>query len=269
MPHASYKTTIYAPYDRVHTLLVDKKEHPKKYVGSILFSKIIEKADGYIIRQMYEPKPVDLTITEKIYERPVDGGEEFVYEHMDNAIYDGVFRNVLKRVGGRDDAVELEYVMDWTPHQGVKDKLTKEAAERIVQNGVHHLKAMAENPVRIPDFARAFFDAVDSMNPEAARPLLTEDCKFRIGNGGQITGPDRLVATYRELRDMFSAIRHDCVAVNAQGSRTFVECFVEYTTHDGACYLLAFMTVFETQGGKISDVRIYGDLSPAHYGWRV
>ena len=48
MPFASFKTAIHASYDQVSALLVDKMEKPKKYVGSILYSNVLERGDGFL-----------------------------------------------------------------------------------------------------------------------------------------------------------------------------------------------------------------------------
>jgi hypothetical protein len=71
MPYAKYKTVVNAPYNRVMALLLDKAEKPRKYVPVVMHSEILERGDGYIVREMFQPQPVALTIREKIYEREV------------------------------------------------------------------------------------------------------------------------------------------------------------------------------------------------------
>lgn len=267
MPHTSYKTTIQAPYERVYELLLDKMDWPRKYVGVISHSSVLERGDGYTIREMYQPQPVGLTIKEKIYHHDIDGGHEFVYEHVDNASYTGTFRNVLTRLPGDDSAVELEYVQAWDAHPGTADPISDGDAERAISNGVEHLKALAEHPVVVPHWVRAFFDAVDSMDAEALRPLLAPDVTFRMGNAPEVLGSDAVVAGSKRVASMFEAMTHDYVAVNEDAGRTFAECWVTYWMLDGSIYLLPFMTVLERKGDLISGVRIFGDLSPLRDGW--
>jgi hypothetical protein len=268
MPHASYKTIIEAPFETVSALLIDKMEAPKKYVGVILFSRVLERGEGCLIREMYQPKPVDLMIKEKIYVRDIDGGQEFVYEHLDNAVYTGTVINVLKRVPG-DDRVELEYIQDWTPHAGLTDKISDDAATRNMKSAVEHIKHLAEHPVEVPAFVRTFYEVVDSMGSEAMGPLLSENVKFRMGNGPEVLGRDTVVAGSREVTKMFAGLQHDYVAVNEVDGRTFVDCWVTYTMFDDSIYILPFMTVFEREGDLISSVKIYGDMSPLQHGWPV
>jgi hypothetical protein len=267
MPHVSYKTIVNAPYERVSALLVDKMDWPKKYVGGILYSTILERGDGFLIREMYQPPPVDLRIKEKIYYRDVPGGEEFVYEHIDNPTYTGTFRNVLTRVEGSDDKVELEYVQAWDPRPGMAEKFSDDEANRNVESAVNHLKELAENPVDVPDWVRAFYEVVDSMGSDAMAPLLADNVKFRMGNGPEVLGRDNVIAGSRGITKMFAGIKHDYVSVNEVDGRTFVDCWVTYTMLDDKTYVLPFLTIFERPRGDITSVKIFGDMSPLKHGW--
>jgi len=267
MPQASYKTTIDATYDHVSALLVDKMEWPKKYVGGILYSSILERGEGFLMREMYQPPPVDLRITEKIYFHDVPDGQEFVYEHVDNPTYTGTFRNIVTRIPGTTDKVELEYVQSWDPKAGQAEKFTDDEAQRNVENAVEHLKHLAESPVEVPDWVRAFYAVVDAMGSDEMAPLLADNVKFRMANGPEILGRDTVVAGSRGITKMFAGIKHDYVSVDEVNGKTFVDCWVTYEMFDGKAYVLPFMTVFERPNGEITNVRIFGDMSPLKHGW--
>ena len=265
MPHARFKARIEAPYERVSELLTDKIERPRKYVGNVARSAVIERGDGFVIRENYEPAPVELVITERITRRPLPDGEEFVYEQLDNAAYTGSFRNVLTRLAGRAaPGVEVEYVMDWIPHAGSEDRLSVGQAEAIVERGVRHLKSVAEREVPVPAWVRAFYDAVDSSDADAIGPMLSEDCRFRVANGTDLIGRDRIVEANRAMFASFAGLHHDYTDVCGDEHRVFIECWVDYTTHDGATPTLPFVTVFERGGGLITSVKVLGDMSPLH-----
>jgi ketosteroid isomerase-like protein len=267
MPSARYKATIQAPYENVYGLLVDKVDNPRKYVGAVTHSSILERGDGYVVREMFQPVPVEMTIREKIFDVPVPGGRDFVFEQIDNVRYTGSFHNVLTRVEGRDDQVELEYVMDWRPHPGTQDEMSDGAAQKMVQAGVHHMKELAEHPVEVPDWVRTFFAAVDSLDADALGALLSEDCRFRVANGPEIVGRDNIVQASRGVTKVFAAMQHDYVDVYGDESRAYADCFVDYTTHDGKKFLIPFLTRLERSGEKVSAVMAYGDMSPVRYGW--
>jgi hypothetical protein len=267
MPQANFKATIKASYERVLGLLVDKAEKPRMYVPVIMHSDVLERGDGYIIREMFQPTPVPLTIREKIYEQDVPGGKKFIYEHLNNKDYTGNFYNILTRLPASGEQCELEYIMDWKPHPGATDKLSNTAAQTMVERGVNFLKAMAENPVNVPTVVREFFDAVDSMKSDAMAPLLAADCKFRIGNNTEIMGAETIVNMNREVMKMFAGIKHYYMDAVTVGSRAFVETYVEYLMHNKKTFLLPFLTVFEQSAGKITNVKVFGDMSPLKHGW--
>ncbi|HEX7784420.1 MAG TPA: nuclear transport factor 2 family protein [Sphingobium sp.] len=269
MPYAKATATIDSPYEAVLELLIDKMERPKKYVGTIQSSRVVERGDAFIIREMYEPKPTDLLIREKIYRHPVENGEEFIYEHMNNKLYTGKFHNILTRIDGNPGQCKLEYIMDWTPHAGMKDAYEPEQANRMVNAGVNHMKMLAENPPNVPDFVRSFYDAVDSLKAEAMEPLLADNVRFRMGSHSDILGKARVIQLNGEVMSHWKLIKHHYLNVYEAQGKTFVEAFVEYIMADGKDYLLPFLTTFERDGDKITDIKVYGDPSPLIHGWPV
>lgn len=267
MPKAHYKATINAPFATVSELLHKKAEKPRMFVGAVRNSEILERGDGYIIREMFQPHPVPLTIREKIYVKKVPGGESHVFEHINNAKYTGDFQNILTHVQGREDQCELEYVMNWAPHPGAADGIPDETARTMVQNGVLAMKATAESKVDVPDFVRAFFAAVDSMNPENFRPILDQNVIFRKGNDGEILGLENMIESSRGIVSKIKAMEHNFVQVYSDKGKTISETFVHYELPNGQTYFLPFLTAFERKGDKISKIHIYGDMTPLQTGW--
>lgn len=267
MPHASSKTVIDAPFARVSQLLIDKMEIPKKYVGTILWSKVTERGDGYLMREMYEPKPSDLLIREKIYHHPVDNGEEFVYEHVGNARYTGQFRNILTRIDAKSDQCVLEYRMEWTPHPGTQEQIDDVTANRMVNAGIAHMKELAEHPVEVPAWVTAFYAAIDGMKPDAIGPMLADNVRFRFGSGNDVLGRERVLQVNRDVLSHMKSMKHHFVEVYHDRAKTFVEALVDYELPNGASYQLPFLTMFDRKDERIVGVKIYGDISPLHHGW--
>jgi hypothetical protein len=178
-----------------------------------------------------------------------------------------MFHNVLTRVAGDNTRSELEYIMDWKPHAGTADKMSIETAQTLVERGVRFLKGMAENPVDVPPLVREFFAAVDSMRPDAMVPLLAKDCKFRVANHTEIVGVDNVVKINREVMKRFVSIKHDYIQVATIDNRYFAETYVEYVVASKQMFILPFMTAFEHRDGKLTSVKIFGDMSPLKYGW--
>lgn len=269
MPDVRYRTTIDASFHQVAELLADKVEKPRKYIGGIVHSTILERGEDYVLREYVQGFPTQLTVRERITEHDVPGGRDYVFAHVDNAAYTGAFHNVLTRVEGQDDQVELEYHMDWQPRPGTHEEMPDEVARQIVTSGVEHMKRLAEHPVEVPEWVREFFDAVDSLKVEAMEPLLADNCRFRLGNGAEVVGKAAVLDANRGVTKVFSGLQHDYVSVDvtADGNRAYADCFVDYTTLAGGRYLIPFLTRLERTDGKISSVAAYGDASPIRHGW--
>jgi hypothetical protein len=120
--------------------------------------------------------------------------------------------------------------------------------------------------VAVPDWIRAFYTAVDSLDSDALAPLLDDNCAFRVGNAPAITGRENVVEGNRAVTAHFSALRHEIVDVAGDDDRVFVECWVDYTMGDGTTHLLPFVSAFERTHGLISSVKLFGDMSPLHAG---
>lgn len=268
MPHSNYKTVINAPYDQVSALLAEKMELPKKYVGAILWSRIVERGEGYILREMYQPKPADLLVREKIYYHQVPNGEEYVYEHVNNARYTGQFRNILTRITGRDDQCELEYRMEWDPHVGTEEQITAETADRMVRPNVLHIKELAENPVMVPDWVREWYAKVDSLDADSLHDWLADDVCFRFGNGNDVIGRDAVTEINRDIFSRMKSMKHNFIEIYEDRGKTLIEALVNYELPTGESYLLPMLTTKVRRNGMISNVRIYGDVSPLRSGWQ-
>jgi hypothetical protein len=267
MPVARYKTTIDASFAEVSRLLDDKVDKPRMYVSAVQHSKILERHDDYVVREMFQPSPVPMTIREKIYAVDVPGGTDFVFDQIGNERYTGAFHNILTRVEGRDDQVQVEYFMDWHPHPGTDDAMPLAVAEKMVKGGVEHLKSLAEHPVEVPSWVREFFLAADSMKPEALEPLLHDDIRFRVGNNVEVVGKANMLESSKGVTKIFAAMTHHYVDVDVIGERAYVDCFVEYTNLASDTFLIPFLTKMERRDGKVYAVLASGDMSPLRHGW--
>ncbi|MBB4934796.1 hypothetical protein F4561_005690 [Lipingzhangella halophila] len=145
MPNTQWTENVDAPFHRVLELLRDKVENPQKYVSAVRSSRILERGEGHVLREMYQPSPGDLTIRERITEHELPDGVDVVFEYVDNPTYVGAFHNTAVRAGR---GVELTYLMDWRPRPGVDDPIAPDVAEAMMRDGVRHLKRLAETPAQ-------------------------------------------------------------------------------------------------------------------------
>lgn len=123
--------------------------------------------------------------------------------------------------------------------------------------------ATQDTTVAVPPLVAAFYETVDGMDSDGLRPLLCDDCRFRVANAPGIVGRDAVIEGNRAMTSKFAALSHDIVGIGSGGGdRVFVECWVTYTMHDSTTHRLPFVTIFEQRGGLIADVMIFGDMSP-------
>ena len=267
MPHVSFKTQIDAPFERVADLLQDKIESPRKFVGAVLWSKIVERGDDFVIREMYQPRPSGLLIKERIYTRPLADGEEVVFQFVDNARYTGQMRNILTRLGGRDDRCTLEFKMEWTPRPEMPEQMSDEMAIRFVERSVLHTKDAAEHPPRVPAWLRDWYATLDSRDPEAMASWLTDDASFRFGNDTDIIGRDAVMRANQDILGRLKSVKYQIVGVYEDQGTTVAELFVDHELQSGEKYLLPMISLITRDNGKVASVKVYGDPSPLRHGW--
>jgi ketosteroid isomerase-like protein len=88
-------------------------------------------------------------------------------------------------------------------------------------------------PTRIQ--ARSFARALDADDYEGIRPLLAASCVYETGKG-TLTGPDAVIASYREngqlARERFDGVAYESAVVEAGPSSATVE-FTDHLTARG------------------------------------
>jgi ketosteroid isomerase-like protein len=265
----TYRLVIDASFQRVSAIIADKVERPRKYIASVIRSDILERGDGFVIRETrHQALLTGVPVTEKISTRAIVSGQETVCELVGDPNYVGTARDRLTRVHGRDDRVELEYDVMLTPRHGAAEPPLA-TLEAIVRDSAHRVKEFAENSVVVPAWVRQFFDALDGGEVDAMRPLLADDCRFRVGNFAEVIGREDVVSVNRTLVALSAKVDHHFINVDVHegGNRAYVDSLAEYTTHDGKKFLLPFLTVFDRTQGKIARVLVYGDISPLRHGW--
>lgn len=256
--------TINAPVDRVRALLVDRIEHPEKHVPSVTHSEVIETTAGAWVRRVFDASLSEGSRTERIVERAVDGGWGYttVAEQapVSGETFGGPTDRVIVHPLAEGVRVSIEVVVSAGP-------AAVQAAGESAAAALERLREEAENPIEVPGPLAAYYRAVDAMDVSALAPLLTEDTRLRLGNGPEIVGRSAVLDATRGVPRMFRSIRHDVVRVYDDGTRWFVDAWVEYTTHEDRVFFIPNLTRAEHRDGLISAVITYGDSSPIRHGW--
>ena len=108
----------------------------------------------------------------------------------------------------------------------------------------------------------ALFSAIDAQDPAAFTSFLTDDASFRFGSAPAVRGKADIEAAVTEFFSQLAGLSHVLNTVVAKDAMLFCEGETTYTRHDGKAVVVPFADVFEYEGGKIADYRIYADLAP-------
>ena len=115
-----------------------------------------------------------------------------------------------------------------------------------------------------PPWLDDLFTSIDGKDTESFLGFLTDDAVFRFGSAPAVQG----AATIRAAVDgFFGTIKGSTHSLNntlAEGSVLVCEGEVTYQRMDDSAVTLPFTNVFELDGDRISDYKIYIDIAPLY-----
>jgi hypothetical protein len=142
MPHATYQTHVDAPTETIWGLLLDKIEHPEKYVPGVTGARILERFDHGVVREMASDRG---TVRERI---TVDAAARLIrFTLEDHPDFEGTVVNRIVEppspaASGRPI---LEFTLDWRPRPGIAERPGDEAdAARAIELAVLQTRRLAE-----------------------------------------------------------------------------------------------------------------------------
>jgi len=138
MPRCIQHVTVYAPLETVWALLLDKMEHPQRYIESIMDYSILERGEGWMLREM--ELPGEFHLRERITED--EATRTLTFTLVEHPGFEGTVRNQVRSLEGRDDAVELEFDMDWRERPGAP--APAEDPCRLIRSAAEHMRDIAE-----------------------------------------------------------------------------------------------------------------------------
>lgn len=110
----------------------------------------------------------------------------------------------------------------------------------------------------------SLFAAIDAKDVAGFVEHLTPDGRFRFGSAPAVTGQAAIAEAVGGFFDTISGLEHR-LSMSAEFDSTVVcEGEVAYTRHDGSRIVLPFVDVFEMDGNKIADYKIYMDVAPLY-----
>ncbi len=138
MPYHRVRSRVDASPETVWAVLLDKVEHPQRYIEDALGAEVLERSPGGVIRQMTLPGGVDFR--ERIVADPRT--QTITFTLLDHPVYEGTVLNRLELAP--DGAVELAFELDWTQRPGCDDGRDPDELPALIRSSVMHTKRIAE-----------------------------------------------------------------------------------------------------------------------------
>ncbi len=112
--------------------------------------------------------------------------------------------------------------------------------------------------------AGGLFAAIDAQDGAAFVSYLTDDAVFRFGSAPPVQGRAAVQAAVEAFFASIAGLSHSVDRTVGEGDTLFLEGEVTYTRHDGSQIAIPFVDVFEYEGEKIAEYKIYIDIGPLY-----
>jgi len=141
MPDCRERTLVGAPLETVWAVLMDKAEHPHRYIEGVLDARVLERGDGWIRRELELPGAVFLE--ERVEVDEARRQVRFTLErHPD---YRGHVVNHLRPTAD-PASCELDFEMRWEALGGQPDD---QAAVDLLRCAIQRTRAISEEVARM------------------------------------------------------------------------------------------------------------------------
>lgn len=108
------------------------------------------------------------------------------------------------------------------------------------------------------------FAAIDANDATAFVGYLTDDAVFRFGSAPAVHGRKAIRAAVGDFFGTIAGCSHAVQKTISSGSTLVCEGMVTYRRHNGTEITLPFTDVFEYEGDRISQYKIYMDVNPLY-----
>lgn len=138
MPMYRVSSHVDASPDAVWAVLLDKMDHPQRYIEDALDAEILDRGPGGVVRRLVLPGGV--AFRERIAADPK--ARTITFTLLDHPVYEGTVLN--RMLATRDGGVELAFELDWRARPGRVDDRDPEEILALIQSSVQHTKRIAE-----------------------------------------------------------------------------------------------------------------------------
>ena len=138
MPTHRVSTPVFASAESVWAVLLDKMEHPQRYIEDALDVDILERGAKGLIRQLVLPGGV--TFRERVVSHPA--AQTITFTLLDHPLYDGWVLNRLQK--DAEGHTELVFELEWTLRPGCVEERDPGEVLALIRSSVLHTKRIAE-----------------------------------------------------------------------------------------------------------------------------
>lgn len=138
MPSHRVACAVDASPETVWAVLLDKMEHPQRYIEDALDAEILGREPGGVVRQLVLPGGV--AFRERI---TADAKRRLItFTLLDHPVYEGT---VVNRLESRSDGgLELVFELAWKLRGGAQDTRDPHELLGLIESSVMHTKRIAE-----------------------------------------------------------------------------------------------------------------------------
>jgi ketosteroid isomerase-like protein len=123
------------------------------------------------------------------------------------------------------------------------------------------MEITAQNTTQHTPLISLLYSAVDAMDAKDVASFVAENVTFKLGNFDTLNGRADVENANASFFETIKAMRHTISGIWESGSTAFCDGLVHYTRKDLSEHEVPFATRLEVQDGKITDYRIYVDIS--------
>lgn len=141
MPRCSYQMRVEAPLDMVWAILLDKAEHPQRYIDGVLDSRILSRGQGFLERELEVDGGVWLRERVEVDEE----AKVLVFRLEEHPTYGGTVWNRARAVEG---GTEVVFDMDWQARDGRVIPDDDPDPVNLIRSALEHTRTIAEEVAR-------------------------------------------------------------------------------------------------------------------------
>ena len=113
------------------------------------------------------------------------------------------------------------------------------------------------------EWLKAKYTAVDSMNADAYRNFLAEDCQLMFGNNPVVKCNNEIIGGIKHFWEAINGLDHSFLNVLGSDNHLAAEALIDYTRKDNQMVQIPCVTVIErNESGLASFVKIFIDTTP-------